>query len=223
MDFVIPSTSTFAAAPSSICGRTYEYTSSVNAALVCPVALLGFNETKRARSRRVIRLQSWIVRLLEQLRMDRAGKTPEFTEWPEAAELVFTTTKGAPIALGYLVYKHFKPLLKQAGLPNIRLYDLRHTAATLGLFAGVPPKVVSEQLGHSNAAFTLDVYSHVMPHMQEEAAAKVEAILLADGALVAVGESTLPKKLENGAPVPFPEIPHRIGTAGSGEPLLSVI
>lgn len=146
------------------------------------------------------------MRLLEQLRLDRAGKTPDFAEWPEAAELVFKTTKGAPVAQGYLVTKCFKPLLKQAGLPNIRLYDLRHTAATLGLFAGVPPKVVSEQLGHSNAAFTLDVYSHVMPHMQEEAAAKVEAILLADGALVCGIESRPLAEAGTGAPVPFPEI-----------------
>src|SRR5262249_61938086 len=77
-----------------------------------------------------------------------------------------------------LVKNHFKPLLREAGLPNIRLYDLRHTSATLALTVGVAPKVVSEQLGHANAAFTLDVYSHVLPHMQDDAAAKVEAALM---------------------------------------------
>src|SRR6266849_2293080 len=64
--------------------------------------------------------------------------------------------------------------------PNCRasgLYDLRHTAATLALGAGVPAKVVSEQLGHASVAFTLDTYSHVLPHMQEAAAAQVEALL----------------------------------------------
>ena len=65
----------------------------------------------------------------------------------------------------------------------IRLYDLRHTAATLALSAGVPPKVVAEQLGHASAAFTLDVYSHLLPHMQEEAAIKVEQILEGPGLL----------------------------------------
>ena len=54
-----------------------------------------------------------------------------------------------------LFVRYFKPLLESAGLPNIRLYDLRHTAATLALAAGVSPKVVSEQLGHASAAFTL--------------------------------------------------------------------
>jgi integrase len=62
-------------------------------------------------------------------------------------------------------------------LPDTLLYDLRHTAATLILVAGAPTKVVSEQLGHASAAFTLDVYSHVLPHIQDAAAAKVEALL----------------------------------------------
>jgi integrase len=73
----------------------------------------------------------------------------------------------------------------KAGLPNIRLYDLRHTAARLALTVGVSPKVVSEQLGHTSAAFTLDVHSHVLPHMHN-AAAKVEAALL--GSLSEDGE-----------------------------------
>ena len=62
-------------------------------------------------------------------------------------------------------------------MPNIRLYDLRHTAATLALAAGVSPKIISEQLGHASVAFTLDVYSHVLPHVQDAAAEKVEALL----------------------------------------------
>lgn len=63
----------------------------------------------------------------------------------------------------------------------MRLYDLRHTAATLALTAGVPAKVVSEQLGHASSAFTLDVYAHVLPHMQSEAAVRVAALLGMDG------------------------------------------
>ena len=93
------------------------------------------------------------------------------------ADLIFTGARGEPINEEYLVKKHFKPLLREAGLPNIRLYDLRHTSATLALTVGVAPKVVSEQLGHASAAFTLDTYSHVLPHMQDEAAAKMEAAL----------------------------------------------
>jgi hypothetical protein len=58
-----------------------------------------------------------------------------------------------------------------------RLCDLRHTAATLALSAGVPVKVVSEMLGHSSSALTMDVYSHVLPHMQDDAAVRMEALL----------------------------------------------
>jgi integrase len=62
-------------------------------------------------------------------------------------------------------------------VPRMRLYDLRHSAATIALAAGVSPKVVSEQLGHASTAFTLDTYAHVLPHIQDEAAARVEAML----------------------------------------------
>lgn len=57
-------------------------------------------------------------------------------------------------------------------------YDLRHTAVTLGFAAGVPPKVISEQFGHASVGFTLEVYSHVLPHVQDEAAMKVESLLM---------------------------------------------
>jgi integrase len=131
-----------------------------------------FTDTKRSRSRRVVKLQNWIVALLRK----RCATTSADTALPEIADLVFKTASGNPINSDSLA-KHFKSILEMAGLPTIRLYDLRHTAATLSLAAGVPPKVVSEQLGHASAAFTLDTYAHVLPHMQDEAAAKCETLL----------------------------------------------
>jgi integrase len=69
-----------------------------------------------------------------------------------------------------------------AGLPSdIRLYDLRHSCASLLLGANVHPKIVSERLGHGSITITLDVYSHVLPTMQEAASEKLEQIL-ANGA-----------------------------------------
>jgi integrase len=69
-----------------------------------------------------------------------------------------------------LVYRlAAKPLLKRAELPNIRLYDLRHTFATLWLESGEHPKILQEILGHSRISVTLDTYSHVIPHLQREA------------------------------------------------------
>jgi integrase len=61
--------------------------------------------------------------------------------------------------------KNWKPLLRRSGLPDIRIHDLRHTCATLLLTKGVHPKIVSEMLGHSSVAITLDTYSRVIPGM----------------------------------------------------------
>ena len=66
---------------------------------------------------------------------------------------------------------------RQAGLPPIRLHDLRHTWATLALSAGEHPKVVQERLGHATIAITLDTYSHAIPAMQEDAADKIAGLL----------------------------------------------
>lgn len=64
-----------------------------------------------------------------------------------------------------------------AKLPSIRFHDLRHTSATLLLSAGVHPKIVQERLGHSQISVTLDIYSHVLPTMQVEAAGRMEQML----------------------------------------------
>lgn len=132
-----------------------------------------FEDTKRERSRRMVKLQNWVVARLRRLE-EKARATGA-----KSGDLLFTSHLGGPIREAKFVGRQFKPLLELAGLPNIRLYDLRHTAATLALVAGVSPKIVSEQLGHASVAFTLEVYSHVLPHMQDAAAMKVEALLMA--------------------------------------------
>jgi integrase len=78
----------------------------------------------------------------------------------------------------------FQQASDAAGLPRIRLHDLRHTSATLALVAGVHPKIVQERLGHATISMTMDTYSHVLAGMQHEAAAQVEALLVArDGVM----------------------------------------
>jgi len=66
-------------------------------------------------------------------------------------------------------------LIRKAGLRRLRFHDLRHAHATHLLASGVHPKVASERLGHSKVGITMDLYSHVMPGMQEDAAARVDA------------------------------------------------
>jgi integrase len=71
----------------------------------------------------------------------------------------------------------FRPILERAGLLQIRLYDLRHSHATLLLAADEHLKVVSERLGHSTIRLTADTYSHVLESMQQETASKLESML----------------------------------------------
>ena len=103
--------------------------------------------------------------------IDRAGDL-----WRENG-LIFASESGSPLSRQHITARRFKPLLKRAGLPEIRFHDLRHTCATLLLSKNVNPKVVSEMLGHASIAITLDTYSHVLPTMQESAAKAMEDAL----------------------------------------------
>jgi len=96
---------------------------------------------------------------------------------PRYGELVFDNGDGVPPGLRGVVKEHKAVLARAKVNPAVRLYDLRHTHATLLLVAGVHPKIVSERLGHSNIAITLDTYSHVLPGMQRESAERLDAML----------------------------------------------
>ena len=92
--------------------------------------------------------------------------------------LVFRTSLGTLIRCDNLHDKYWKPLLRRAGLPHsARFHDLRHTCATLLLTKGVHPKIVSEVLGHSSIAITLDTYSHMIPSLGDAAAGAMEDAL----------------------------------------------
>jgi len=101
-----------------------------------------------------------------------AGWTPE----PGLEDLVFTSRTGKPI-LPRNVNRALEAVLRRAGLPQLRFHDLRHSHATLLLKEGVNPRVVQERLGHSTVAMTLQVYSHVLPDLQKEAAEKLDRTL----------------------------------------------
>ena len=97
--------------------------------------------------------------------------------WHNEHNVVFTNLIGGPLDGTHVLRHCFRPLLKHAGLPEIRFHDLRHTAATLLLGQGVHPKIVSEMLGHSTINITLDLYSHVTPTMQLQAVAALDSVL----------------------------------------------
>jgi integrase len=96
----------------------------------------------------------------------------------QADELVFGTQTGGPISERNLAQRYFQPITQKAKLPeDFTLYGIRHTAATLLAASGVSPKVAQERLGHASANLTLDVYGHVLDGQQEEATARVDALL----------------------------------------------
>ena len=134
-------------------------------------------EPKTARSRRTIPLPKSVLQDLKEHKKNQAQEKLKSSEYYDR-ELVFASQKGGPVPYRNLIRLHFKPILKKAGLPEtIRLYDLRHTCATLLLSAGENPKVVSERLGHASIILTLDTYSHILPDMQQGAANKLETML----------------------------------------------
>ena len=92
-------------------------------------------------------------------------------------DLMFATEFGGPLQIRNVVMRHFKPLLRRAKLPDIRLYDLRHSHATILHENGESVKVIQERLGHASITLTLDTYVHVAPGMQEKAADRLDSLL----------------------------------------------
>jgi len=88
-------------------------------------------------------------------------------------DIVCSKENGNYIHPGRFSHK-FSNGLKKAELPHIRFHDLRHTNATLMLKANIPAKIASQRLGHSNIGITMDLYSHVINEMQEEAVNMIE-------------------------------------------------
>ena len=95
----------------------------------------------------------------------------------ENLDLVFCTNWGSPLDHSNLAERIFKGLRDEANVSKIRLYDLRHTTATLMLASGENPKIVAERLGHASIVLTLDTYSHVLPTMQRDATDRLEKLM----------------------------------------------
>jgi integrase len=134
-----------------------------------------FVEPKTARSRRTVYLAPGTLRALsEHRRRQVQEQLAAGPEWNNTG-LVFITPVGRPVD-GTWAIKWFHRALDGAGLPRLRIHDLRHTAATHLLRRGVHPKVVQELLGHSTISLTLDTYSHVAPTLHAEVASHMETL-----------------------------------------------
>ncbi len=132
-------------------------------------------EPKRS-SRRTINLpQVCLSALLAHRSQQEAEQLLAGSRWKDS-DFVFTTGIGTPLEPRNL-QRAFDQIVAIAGLPTVRIHDLRHTAATLLLTQGVHPRLVMELLGHSGIAVTMNTYSHVVPALRKETANQMDAIL----------------------------------------------
>jgi integrase len=130
---------------------------------------------ERPKTKKAVRSVPLTDRTLAALRDHRKKQAKDqlaFGEhWADGCEpgMIFTTAWGTYLRQSNLHRRHFKPLLEEAELPDMRIYDLRHSSASLLLALGENPKVVQERLGHSSITLTMDTYSHVLEGMQQQA------------------------------------------------------
>ena len=141
-------------------------------------------EPKTQKSRRAIIIASFALKSLKEHRVCQEEEKKKAGIYWQEHDYVFCTSLGTHLNPTRDVLDQLKVFLKKVDLPDIRFHDLRHSAATLLLSLGVHPKVVQEILGHSQISMTLDIYSHVMPSMHEDAMNKLNE---------AIGESSLEK------------------------------
>jgi len=128
---------------------------------------------KTKASRRAIALPQFVVDALKVHKVRQLEQRLQAGAKWKSLDLVFCTPTGDFYNVATL-RNHFNVLLQQCNLPHMRIHDLRHSAATLLLYMGVPMKVVQEILGHSSITITMDLYGHLLPGMQEDAMNKMD-------------------------------------------------
>ena len=139
-------------------------------------------EPKSSRSRRLIPMPPSLAILLRRHKEDQERQRTLLGFVPRENDLVFAHLDGSPLDPS-TVSQTFGKISRNAGLSNVRFHDLRHAHASLMLRTGADPKVISERLGHSSIAITMDIYAHVLPGLQEEAAIRFEEALKPRGVL----------------------------------------
>ncbi len=162
--------------------------------------------TPKTHRARVVDLDPQTVMQLEAHRDRQRAERQSCGPAHQDHGLVFARPDGTPLHPD-VFSQTFERIVRRAGLPRIRLHDLRHTHATLAIKAGVPIRVVSERLGHQSPAFTLRQYAHVIPGMQAEAAAQVATLIdnAATAASTAAKHPTQPRQADAPLRVQFPD------------------
>ncbi|MFC2068381.1 tyrosine-type recombinase/integrase [Chloroflexota bacterium] len=135
-----------------------------------------FKEPKTSHSRRRVATTPKLALFLKQYKAERENLYLELGQILSLDSLVFGTLEGKPFNPSVLSHD-FGRMVKRIGLEGVRFHDLRHTFASLMLLRGAKPKVISEALGHASVAFTMDIYSHIIEGMQEDAMALLDEVL----------------------------------------------
>src|SRR5439155_10157743 len=133
-------------------------------------------QPKTQRSRRTVALSEEAVYVLTEHRRQQLEHRLSIGPAYENNDLVFADPLGRP-TYDSTVRRAFYQIVNKAGLEHLRIHDLRHTAATLMLHEGIDIMVVSRQLGHTKASFTIDTYGHVLPDRRREAAVAMGRVL----------------------------------------------
>jgi len=135
-----------------------------------------FKEPKTSHSRRRVAMTPKLALFLREYKEERESLSLHLGKLLSLDDLVFANIEGKPLDPGVLSHT-FHRIAIQAGLKDVHFHTLRHTFASLMLMKGAKPKVISEALGHSSVAFTMDVYSHIISGMQEDAMALLDEVL----------------------------------------------
>ena len=138
-----------------------------------------FAPPKTAKSRRSVALSPDAIGVLQQHYNQRKAVCESLGITVSGDDLVFGDVYGSPLSPNTVSHA-FRDICKKAEIDGIRFHDLRHTHATMLMKQGINPKVVQERLGHSSISVTLDIYSHVVPGMQELAALQLDEALKAN-------------------------------------------
>jgi integrase len=149
---------------------------SVSQVLYKRKGICQFKEPKTQHSRRRVAMTPKLAIFLREYRAEREVISRKTGKELSLDNLVFSNVLGTPIDPGVLSHA-FSKICKKAGLENVRFHDLRHTFASLMLLRGAKSKVISEALGHSSVAFTMDTYSHIIEGMQSDAMALLDEVL----------------------------------------------
>jgi integrase len=135
-----------------------------------------FVEPKTARSHRTLALPKVAATALREHRSRQLSERLAAGPMWEEHGLVFTRANGRPL-YGSNVTRDLQLMLERAGLRRMRFHDMRHACASLLIAQGVHPRIVMETLGHSQIGITMNLYGHVLPEVQREAATQMDAVL----------------------------------------------